>query len=203
MTNLFARLFSESAHRVFAASLPPSLLVGVLLMAAVLFCWPPSMAVRAESQGKSQTSGEHAAVASPRLKMSNGQWGKLLSANQYEILRRAGTEPAFDNQYFNFKGHGTFACVACGQRLFSTDYKYDSGTGWPTFSRPLDSDVVTERPDTSHGMQRTEVVCTRCGGHLGHVFNDGPPPTGLRYCMNSASLTFFGDRHAEQTATRP
>jgi peptide-methionine (R)-S-oxide reductase len=130
------------------------------------------------------------------LKKSNGQWGKLLTANQYEILRRTGTEPAYNNQYFDFKGHGTFACVACGQRLFSTDYKYDSGTGWPTFSRPLDSEVVTERLDTSHGMRRTEVVCTRCGGHLGHVFHDGPPPTGLRYCMNSAALTFFPDKYA-------
>lgn len=200
MTNLFARLFSDSCQRIFAASLPPSLLLGVLLLAAALFYWPPAVMVRAQGPTKPTTKQEHPRVAVPKLKKSNGEWGKLLSKDQYEVLRRAGTEPPFDNQYFNFKGHGTFACVACGQRLFSTDYKYDSGTGWPTFSRPLDSEVVTERTDNSHGMQRTEVVCTRCGGHLGHVFNDGPPPTRLRYCMNSASLTYFADKHAETGA---
>jgi peptide-methionine (R)-S-oxide reductase len=171
--------------------------MGALFVAAVLFCWPPFAAVRAQSASKAPSNGEHAAVASPKLTLSNSKWSKLLTPGQFEILRHAGTEPAFDNQYHNFKGHGTFACVACGQRLFSTDAKFDSGTGWPSFTKPLDSEVVTERADNSHGMHRTEVVCTRCGGHLGHVFNDGPPPTGLRYCMNSAALTFFADKHAE------
>jgi peptide-methionine (R)-S-oxide reductase len=200
MSNPFHTFFSESGQRVLAAGLPFAPILAVVLASCLSVLWPLPMTVRAQNTKRAAARLDHPRVASPKLRMTNGEWGKVLTADQYDVLRRAGTEPAFDNQYFNFKGHGTFACVACGQRLFSTDYKYDSGTGWPTFSRPLDSEVITERPDNSHGMQRTEVVCTRCGGHLGHVFNDGPAPTGLRYCMNSAALTFFADKHVVTNA---
>lgn len=186
-----AKLF----QRLFGAGLAP-VVVGATIIAALALGALLSPDLRAQGRFRTQSANEHAPVAFSKLKMTNGEWGKLLSPNQYDILRRAGTEPAFENQYHNFKGHGTFACVACGQRLFSTDCKFDSGTGWPSFWKPLDSEVVTEKSDTSHGMQRIEVVCSRCGGHLGHVFNDGPAPTGLRYCMNSAALTFFADKHA-------
>jgi len=121
---------------------------------------------------------------------SEEEWRKRLSPEQYHILREAGTEPAFTGRYWNNHETGDYHCAACGTLLFKSDTKFDSGTGWPSFTQPENADAVTLVEDSSLGMRRVEVRCAKCGSHLGHVFPDGPGPTGTRYCMNSASLDF-------------
>jgi peptide-methionine (R)-S-oxide reductase len=123
-------------------------------------------------------------------KISEEEWKKKLTKEQYNVLREKGTEPAFTGKYWNHHEKGTYKCAACGAPLFSSDKKFDSGTGWPSFDQPIDDSMIQEEEDRSHGMVRTEVLCKNCGGHLGHVFNDGPKTTGCRYCINSISLDF-------------
>ncbi len=125
-----------------------------------------------------------------KIDLTDAQWRERLTPEQYHVLREGGTERAFTGRYNSVKEPGIFHCAGCGLPLFATDSKYDSGSGWPSFTAPVDEEVVAEHVDTSHGMRRVEVRCARCEGHLGHVFPDGPGPTGLRYCMNSASLDF-------------
>lgn len=120
-------------------------------------------------------------------------WKKILTPQQYYVLREKGTEPAFTGKYYQNKKKGVYLCAACGQKLFDSKTKFDSGTGWPSFWAPISEDRVIRKSDNSHSMQRTEVLCSKCGSHLGHVFNDGPAPTGERFCMNSISLDFEED----------
>lgn len=125
-----------------------------------------------------------------QLNLSESEWRKRLTPEQFHVLREAGTEAPFSGRYNDNKADGIYRCAACQLELFDSADKYESGSGWPSFTQPIEADRVTEHKDVSHGMTRVEVRCARCDGHLGHVFPDGPPPTGLRYCMNSVSLDF-------------
>lgn len=128
-----------------------------------------------------------------KVEKTDAEWRALLTPDQYEVMRKKGTERAFTGAYWDTHDPGTYRCGACGEVLFRSEDKFDSGCGWPSFTRPADGQVVEEHDDFSHFMHRTEVVCRACGAHLGHVFDDGPPPTHLRYCLNSVSLQFVND----------
>jgi peptide-methionine (R)-S-oxide reductase len=126
-----------------------------------------------------------------KISHTDEEWHKILTPEEYHMLRENGTEPPFHNQFHDNKKKGTYTCAGCGLELFSSDSKFDSGTGWPSYWAPIAPDHVETRKDRSYGMVRTEVKCARCGGHLGHVFDDGPKPTGMRYCMNSGAMHFI------------
>ncbi|MDO9023403.1 peptide-methionine (R)-S-oxide reductase MsrB [Zwartia sp.] len=125
-----------------------------------------------------------------KINKTDAEWKAQLSAEEYYVARQKGTERAFTGRYWDHREYGIYRCVGCGTALFASDTKFDAGCGWPSYFEPINPENVREEIDTSHGMMRTEVMCNICDSHLGHVFPDGPPPTGLRYCINSLSLTF-------------
>jgi peptide-methionine (R)-S-oxide reductase len=168
----------------FASIVVPFALVAILTGLAA--------PARAGSKPETRRSGEV-----EKIVKTDQEWQKILTPDQYRVLRRKGTEIAFTGRYWNNHAKGIYRCAGCGLELFDSDAKFESGTGWPSFWKPAVQSHVTENQDSSWGMRRVEVVCSRCGGHLGHLFDDGPKPTGLRYCINSAALTFDPAKSSE------
>jgi peptide-methionine (R)-S-oxide reductase len=170
------------------------LAASAVLMLLLQNCYGQS----ASKQADQKKAAEYSRTDAAPVNKSNQEWQKVLSPEVYEVARLKGTERPFTSEYEHSKEVGTFYCAVCGNALFKSDAKYESGCGWPSFFEPISKKSILEASDNSHGMRRTEVMCGRCKSHLGHVFDDGPPPTGLRYCINGVVLDFEKAKTAEK-----
>jgi len=151
-----------------------------------LLLWASALVLT--SCGQTDERGDSTSSRKPTFEKSESEWREILTSDEFHVLREKGTERAFTGAYWDAKEKGIYHCAACGNPLFDSSTKFDSGTGWPSFFKPITPESIIGLSDNRYGMERTEVMCSRCGGHLGHLFHDGPPPTGMRYCINSVSL---------------
>jgi peptide-methionine (R)-S-oxide reductase len=171
-----------------------TIILGTVILLAFLACTNNNSGnVIMEQKEQPTTNPYYSRTDTTKLSVSNEEWKKYLSPSLYGVARNKDTERAFTGKYWDFEGLGTYYCAVCGNALFRSDSKFSSSCGWPSFFESIRPNAAAYIPDNTHGMRRTEVVCGRCDSHLGHIFDDGPPPTGMRYCMNSISLDFVPD----------